>query len=705
MKFVYTLILVVVFQAGFAKTYYINPNGNDISGNGSIPSPWKTLFKATSNVFLAGDVIHVMAGVYVETIQCDLAVGVSIEGDGQNTTIIKSTSTADWKALLVASSGTEGTPGNQHISDLKFDGQSLATAWGIMISGRSNVSIYNCTFVDFRNRGVAFTGRIDNNNTAPGIYAKGNSFHDNTMKNCAEYVYGNYGTGCLNIGGQEGMLIYNNTISQNSRAEGHNGWPIKYTNDGFLKGCKIYNNKLSKIPMGNDPGINGWDFAIELVNVSGLEIYGNNIQGSIDLNRVTKETYDYGVWIHHNRIGQPVPNKYLETGITLEFDIESATIENNQLFNLGIPVFFTPREGNLISDVNISNNTCDNIGIADGRHQGLAIRIGEDGGRTYFLENFKVYNNKFTGNANEKPHWGIAITGISKANNIQIRQNTIKNFSAGAITANPASAIDSIFITGNILSNNGFANRAAFYGGSPMYFNFEGNQASGGSVFSIINLKMNLVRPLYYELKSSDMMVLFTIFTFLIGIWFMIKEHIYAFLIFIIYTGIHIIISFEKEFRGDAVIYLLFTIVAIYGWVNWSKRTIRHHRVVRISTLTKKETLEQFALFGAVFFLCIIAMHYYQSEFSPGAIPLADAFIIAAALTGFWLMTRKKTESWYWWVATSIISIPLYFLKHRLIISILYSLLFILAVWGYGKWKKMGLKIKDRSTQHRPKHP
>ncbi|MEI9958600.1 MAG: DUF1565 domain-containing protein [Ferruginibacter sp.] len=71
-----------VFQFCFASTFYISPNGNDNTGNGSRSNPWKSLYKATAAVTAAGDIIHVNAGTYIETQQSLLAIGVSIEGDG-----------------------------------------------------------------------------------------------------------------------------------------------------------------------------------------------------------------------------------------------------------------------------------------------------------------------------------------------------------------------------------------------------------------------------------------------------------------------------------------------------------------------------------------------------------------------------------------------------------------------------------------------
>ena len=238
------LILSLFFIApkAFASTYYVSPTGND-ANDGSLSSPWKTLSKACQNVTGSGDIIHLNTGTYNETTQCNLSVGVSLEGSDKDSTIIKSTLTSDWTPIISLSS-PEGTNGNQHISNIKLDGQNLKTFWAISINGRSNVSVHDTTIVDFKDRGIIFAGKESSEDGAPSIYATGNKYYNNTCSNSAAYNTSNgiYGRGCLNIGGQEGMEIYGNTITQNQRPEGYNGWPIKGYNDGYLRGVKLYND-------------------------------------------------------------------------------------------------------------------------------------------------------------------------------------------------------------------------------------------------------------------------------------------------------------------------------------------------------------------------------------------------------------------------------------------------------------------------------
>jgi nicotinamide mononucleotide transporter len=694
MKLLFTLLLSGIAQLSIATTYYISPHGNDNNGNGSIVSPWRSLSKATTTVTKAGDIIHVNAGTYIETNSSYLAPQVSIEGDGP-ASIIQSTLIQLFTPIISARSA-EATDGNQHISNIKLDGNNRTTSWGIEIRGRKNVSIHDCIIADFDETGIFWGGRNDNEAMPPTNYATGNSFYNNTVSNCAKYD--GFGRGCLAIGGQEGMLIYNNHISQTGRRIGTNGWPIKYANDGYLKGVKIYGNTILKEAFD---GIT-WDFALELFNVSGLEIYNNNITGAIDLNHQNKDNYSYSVYIHDNILGPTKMQANLENGIILEFSTETAIIEKNTFKNLGVAIYFAPRGGSIISDIAIKNNTCDNIGVADKSHQGFAIRFGSVEKGAYAIQNFLVVDNKFFASTKEKPYWGIGILDVAKANNIIIRNNTIKNFSAAGITADPGGEIDTMIIENNILSGNGFANKPLFVSGGPQNYSYKNNEASNGSIFSLSNLKMDIIRPLYYSAKNSSMLELLVLLASIISLWFSRKENIYVFPMSIIASVIYITSNILDDwFPGNACLGLYFFIMSIYGWRVWAKRDMRRHRVIRITDSSKKEKQIQLIVFTSFFILLFPVLQYFKKSFTPGIIPWADALVYAAAFTGMWLMTRKKLESWYWWIAAIAVSIPLYFSKHYLLISIYFVPALALSYWALRRWRRKRI-VKKKKIYSRP---
>jgi nicotinamide mononucleotide transporter len=683
-----------------ADTYYISPQGSDISGNGSKTKPWQTLFKATLTSIKEGDIILVMDGIYIETKPSVLSVGVSIEGKGINS-VIKSTVTTDWTPILSLRS-PEGTKGNQHISNLKFDGQNLSTFWAVFISGRSNVSIYNCTIIDFKDKGVIFDGKNDNIPSAPSIYATGNSFHHNIVNNCSAYNTQNgiYGRGCLNIGGQDGMLIYNNTITQNSRPEGYNGFAIKYSNDGFLKGVKIFNNTITKIPFsGNYGGENGWDFSIELWNVlGGMEIYGNTIEGSIDIVNTSKNSYKFGVWLHDNKVSQQKLNSHFESGVIFELSTEAAIVEGNNFNNISGCILFNAQINTVIRDITIRKNVFSNIGKNTGNGNngsGINLSTGSLYGNDlcYTINNVSIAENFFIAAKKNAPYYGIQINEAASAKNIKIKNNTFENFTAAYIIANPAYVIDSFFIENNILKGNGNNNDPFYIGGTPSNYILKKNTkvlSSLGSNSSF-NFREQILRPFYYDLKRTTLLEYIAVIAGILSVWFSRKENIYVYPIGLINTIIYIFLSFNQGLLGEASVNFYYTVMSIYGWMLWSKRDKQHHKIVKITSSSIKEWLIHIAFFAAFFIAIYFSLTYLKKSFAQGAIPWADAFASATAFTGMWLMTKKKVESWYWWIATNIASIPLYFVKHFVLTSVYYGILLIMAIMGLQEWKKRKL--------------
>lgn len=408
-----------------ATIYYIATTGNDSTGTGTTGNPWKTLSKASSVVTTAGDTIHVNAGTYLETVQCFIAPGVNLVGDGDTVSILQHSWPWSYQAGFVFDS-VEGTNGNQVITGIKFDGRNETSPRGISVQGRSNVEIHHCAIVNFKEEGIVFSGTLGFTGNAPGIYAVGNKFHDNTVTNCSQFA--GFGTGCLGIGGQNGMLIYNNIIDQPYRAGvGNVGWPIKYFNEGWNRGVKIYNNTLTK---GAFDG-NGWNFVLEWFNFQGCEIYNNICSGSLDFNfQGDRGTYPWVTYIHDNLIGPIVTNTAgVEQGLIWEYDVDGTIVENNIFRNMATVCTFYCRPATSTKDFVFQKNLAYNIGYASAPSFSYFVGGFDAGTSNYTVDNFKIYNNTFVGMTPAKPNGAIGFgncnTGFLK--NIDIRNNHIEN--------------------------------------------------------------------------------------------------------------------------------------------------------------------------------------------------------------------------------------------------------------------------------------
>jgi len=172
------------------------------------------------------------------------------------------------------------------------------------------------------------------------------------------------------------------------------------------------------------------------------------------------------------------------------------------------------------------------------------------------------------------------------------------------------------------------------------------------------------------------------------SVWFSKKEKIWVYPTGLVGTILYVYLSLKGDLYGEAFVNFYYTVMSLYGWWNWQRRDVYSQKMVKVRFSTRKEWIQQVAFFLFLFVVIYLSLVYIKNAFAPDAIPWADAFASASALTGMWYMTKKKVESWIWWMITNIASIPLYYVKGFAPTSLYYAILLILAVLGYQEWKK-----------------
>ena len=173
------------------------------------------------------------------------------------------------------------------------------------------------------------------------------------------------------------------------------------------------------------------------------------------------------------------------------------------------------------------------------------------------------------------------------------------------------------------------------------------------------------------------------------SVWYSRKENILVYPIGLINTSIYIYLSVKGHLFGEASVNFYYTVMSIYGWILWSKKdNSLNEKILRISKSSKKEWMQQLIFFLSFYIIIFFSLSWIKNAFAPEAIPWADAFASSTAFTGMWLMAKKKVESWYWWIATNIASIPLYFVKGYVFTSVQFLVFLILAIAGLIEWKK-----------------
>ena len=160
-------------------------------------------------------------------------------------------------------------------------------------------------------------------------------------------------------------------------------------------------------------------------------------------------------------------------------------------------------------------------------------------------------------------------------------------------------------------------------------------------------------------------------------------ENIWVYPTGIVSTIIYIFISFDGALYAEAGLNIYYTLMSIYGWWLWSSKK-GGADTLQIEKSNKKDWIQTIVfftfMFGVLFFIL--------KKYTPSVVPMEDAIASASAYTAMFLMNRKKVESWYWWILTDLISMPLYFMKGYVFTTVQFFVFLVISILGLFSWLK-----------------
>ena len=175
-----------------------------------------------------------------------------------------------------------------------------------------------------------------------------------------------------------------------------------------------------------------------------------------------------------------------------------------------------------------------------------------------------------------------------------------------------------------------------------------------------------------------------------LSVWYAHKENIWVFPLGIINVLIYIYICISTQLYANAGINVVYFLTNVYGWYNWS-RTNDDQESLQISRNTNKQNA-LWLLFAAVLYGVTVWILRTANQNNPdylnSILPWIDGMNTSFFLCATVLMTVKKIENWWFWIAGNVISIPVYFSQGLYFTSLQYSIFLVIAIMGLRGWNK-----------------
>jgi nicotinamide mononucleotide transporter len=196
----------------------------------------------------------------------------------------------------------------------------------------------------------------------------------------------------------------------------------------------------------------------------------------------------------------------------------------------------------------------------------------------------------------------------------------------------------------------------------------------------------------YQNKPTFDIVIEIIVFFFgIISVVYAKKENILVFPTGLIATILSTYLLYKAGYFADMTINAYFSIMSIYGWINWAK-TKNDVSVYQISRTNKKQKMIGIVLF----FITIAVMYGVYHLFDRPILEenYIDMFTSGLFFVGMWFMAIKKIENWTFWIIADLISIPLYGYRGLGILSLQFLIFTVLAILAYIEWNKI---IKNKA--------
>ena len=172
----------------------------------------------------------------------------------------------------------------------------------------------------------------------------------------------------------------------------------------------------------------------------------------------------------------------------------------------------------------------------------------------------------------------------------------------------------------------------------------------------------------------------------ILSVWFAKKENILVYPTGLIATIITVYLLYKAGYVGDMLINAYFSVMSIYGWYKWSRKTQKEDNLP-ITRTNKKEKIIGIVLFIVTIFVVFGIYKLFDYEIHNEN--YIDMIASGIFFTGMWYMALKKIENWTLWIIGDLIVTPLYAYRGLGILSLQYLIFTILAISAYLEWKKI----------------
>lgn len=168
-----------------------------------------------------------------------------------------------------------------------------------------------------------------------------------------------------------------------------------------------------------------------------------------------------------------------------------------------------------------------------------------------------------------------------------------------------------------------------------------------------------------------------------LAVWLVVRRHILCWPTGLVQVILYVWIFYEAKLYSDMILHVIYIFLQIYGWYNWLHGGVEKKELP--VTVVRPAALGNWALLTVT---GTAVWGFLMARFTDASFPYPDAFTTVASLIAQWLTTKKKLESWLFWIVVDVVAVFIYWYKGLYLTTGLYLIFLVLATMGYFAWRK-----------------
>jgi nicotinamide mononucleotide transporter len=157
-------------------------------------------------------------------------------------------------------------------------------------------------------------------------------------------------------------------------------------------------------------------------------------------------------------------------------------------------------------------------------------------------------------------------------------------------------------------------------------------------------------------------------------VWLYARESVWAWPTGLLGVALYLVICFEYRLYADMGLQAVYIVLQLYGWQQWL-----HGGAGRDPIPITRTSLRLWLLLLVIAVVAYIPMGYLLAAYTNTDVPWWDSAPTVSSLVAQYMISKKKLENWWVWIATDLVYIPLFAYKQLYLTAGLYAVFIVLA--------------------------